>query len=225
VGTVADNLNAGNYTQLECLADSLSGQNAQHFNKDNTTGGSLTVTLTLETVNSTGAFCQVIAKEIGGTSGIDVHNGVQRVAPGTGTDAITATALTPSQAPGLNSAWCYDGNNISSSLVKGTGFNADQLSGTLTAAASTCGENLRYTSTASQTGTFTDGTHGGGDHFIVLQALYLEAGGGTNTSITPPVGSISTVGNTGTAVSALNTVIKPVVARRRVIVSPLKRAA
>jgi hypothetical protein len=105
-------------------------------------------------------------------------SGVSRATPGTGSGAITGTSVTvPSGAILL--AFCGDLTSTGTSITSPSGTNRDgNTTGTI-------GANFgdwtvtEYAGTgANITPSFTDGTHGAADTYIVIQVVLAPAAGG-----------------------------------------------
>ena len=107
---------------------------------------------------------------------IGVTSGNAQAAPGTTANAITSTGLSvasgvPAMIMGLV---CVGGDG---DTVAGTGYTGRLLSNS-----TWLFEDLRATTTGTQTATATAATHGGTDSYITFTAAFKEAGGGSTPS-------------------------------------------
>lgn len=110
------------------------------------------------------------------------HSTNWQVTPGTGTDGVTSTNLTPSSAPGLIIA-CSLCTHISSGGTPsaGTGFTSIETmwnNGTFDGARS---EKKAYSTTSAQAATFT--ATGNRDHLTIAVAIAQPAAAGTTFSV------------------------------------------
>lgn len=163
--------------------------------QNNASATKLTVTATF-TGAQTGKALWV--KEIGGVSATSYDNSnlLIKSAPGTGANAVTNTAVTPSSSPVLCSGIameCFVGNG--SDLAAGTGYTLGTSgwaygSGTVLAKS----ESKRLATSVSTAGTFTAATNGASGIYLVGLSMYDESSGAVNTTITPTVGSETAAG-------------------------------
>lgn len=120
-------------------------------------------------------------KEITGTSGWQgvTPVGQNQVNPGTGSNLISTTSITPTAQPCLASSYTYDdqGNAPSGTPSNVTVGVTDWISGATTFATLTTG-STRLTSTSAFASTFTNATDGAIARFLSMQTLWTESAGG-----------------------------------------------
>lgn len=195
-GSFTDN-NGGTYTRLGGVYDTNNSVTNEQGNADSHAAGATTVTYHPA---STVPFVGIAIREIGGTSGYDSpqHSEVLRASPGTTTNAITGTAVTPSAQPGLISVFVID-PTAADALTSGTGYTLGLPHGTYANLGGMISESLRYTATTALTATATDATNGGTHTYSVLVALYKESAG-TSANLTAQT-STSSVGTISESIS------------------------
>lgn len=98
-----------------------------------------------------------------------------QINPGTAANAITSTALTPSEQPALLSAVSASGGG--NALTAGSGFTA----GTIGFSVQALSESVLLMSTSAIPATYTDATDGDSRDYLTIAAVY------TSASTPPPV--------------------------------------
>jgi len=121
-------------------------------------------------------------------SGLDNTTNAQAVSnlqlnPGTSTDAVTSTSITPASQPGAMIATTTDDLGNCSTATAGTGFTSQ---GTITNWDSTLGvisrlEDIRLTSTSAKSATFTIG--GVTNNEMVTFAVFIPESGGATAKL------------------------------------------
>jgi trimeric autotransporter adhesin len=201
------------WTLLDTINDTSNGQRIYHWSSSVTSAGSCTVTVTWS--SSSANFSAIWMREIGGSSGSDVHTGQRQATPGTGTDGVSSGLLgTLSAAPALISALSYStiSGGGGGAFTHGTNFTLGANGWTFGSAANNgTSEHQRVTATTSIAATETISQN---IVTITLAAAFTESGGAANTTITPPVGSDSLAGIASTVTPGTVTPITPLTARR-----------
>jgi hypothetical protein len=180
---------AATYTLLDSQNDAGNTQKMVSFLAVNHPGGSgLTVTVSWATTNLPGRG--ITAAQITGVStntlGANEHKSQVQTAPGTGTDAVTSTNMTP-VGSGNNLIVGYSFNSTASSALKpavGTGFT-DSGGGFWSVGGGTQArlESKLSAGTGAVAATFT--TTGGSDHHITMGISLVES----STPTSDPVGA------------------------------------
>jgi len=159
----SDSINGSYGAALDQIATSATGDQVNgHFKFDNTGSGTPTITGTSTVATVIGLWI----REIANTDGYIAHAGQDQVHPGTGANAVTSGAVTPSYAPGLISAVVCevvgsDGYSVGSGFT--IGVHGDN----------TMTESIRYTTRASQAATATD-SNGATGESVTLAAWFKE---------------------------------------------------
>jgi hypothetical protein len=156
--TVTDNL-GNTYTQVEQIDDSTTDARAATFVAKNVTGGSnLTITVTWSAgspAKKVLAFHVVHGVHL--TTPVVGNAAQAQASPGTGTDAVSSGATTPSADKayvfGFTVALAYNGT-----VTQGTGFTFDNNGGFAAGTHGAYSEHLIQTTAASVAATFTDDT-------------------------------------------------------------------
>lgn len=103
-------------------------------------------------------------------------SGQLQTSPGTGTNVITSTTVTPSSQPCLMYAMSFmPSSPITAALTVGTGFTAGPPGFAGSGATKALSESQHLTSTSAIAGTFTDATNGGGKDYITIAAVFTDA--------------------------------------------------
>lgn len=146
----------------------------------NSAGGTLNFTCT-----PYGASCSFLMLEVGGarTSAYTATTTAVDSSPGTGTDAQTTAAITPTGVPGMFLAYGADSSTFSAAPAAGTGFTSYGLFTDAGYGPLARVEYLRVTAATALPITFT-ATNGGGDS--VTLGIFLE-----EFVVPPPVTTIA----------------------------------
>lgn len=172
--SISDGTNT--YTRLgSTLVDAFTSGRYALFECKNATAGSFTISESSASGNFMTACVAIYSGLDTSVSGIISSNAQQ--GPGTGTDALTSTTLTPGSQPGVLVGFSYDDSNASA-ISAGTGFTSRGTMATQDAAFGTASriEDKNITSTAAVAATFT--AAGGGDNFVAFAVFAPESSGG-----------------------------------------------
>ena len=149
--------------------------------------------------------------------------GLDQVAPGGGTDAITSGNLTPTAQPFLLSSVSFENGGNQASLTD-TGFTAGITGWNLVGAGnadSTTSESKRVTgSLAALAATYSNATDGPTRRMLTIAASYTELNA---PAIVPTVGSLTSATTAPTVTRGLATIITPFVARREERIIAMER--
>lgn len=176
--TVIDSA-AQSYTNKGVTFDTSGQQSlALYVLQNNTSTAKLTVTATYATAQ-TGKG--IWSKEIGGVTSVSYDNSnlTSITSPGTGANAITGGAISPSNTPTLCSAIimeCNVGNGTD--IAAGTGYTLGSSGWAFGGSILAKSESKRLTSIVSTAATATAATNGASGSYLVGLAIYDEAGGG-----------------------------------------------
>lgn len=157
-----------NYTVVDTLDSGA--RHAASFYKANASGGAdpqFTITFSAAASDRTLGF-----RELSGaatSSPLVANDANAQVAPGTGTDAITSTAQTPSANNAFISGWTIP-FLLDSVVVQGTGFTLDSGIGS-PAGTRIAAESLEQGAAASVAATFTTSADGG-DTFLTFMMAF-----------------------------------------------------
>ena len=155
--TVADNVNAGNYTALDACNDAINSHSFSSFGKAATAGGTPTATLTVGTAETFTSLLFVEIANVNAATPLLAHVPNYQSACPTTTDGVTTGAMTVAA-----------GNSLIVGVSQAPGIQTAPSTGTGFASAGTYGPNSawgnvesnRVTSGTSLSATFTEGSSG-----------------------------------------------------------------
>jgi hypothetical protein len=191
--TITDGTNT--YTPVNNAIDTGLGVKSWIFFCPSAVAGSYTLT---GTVNANTNWRAIAAYRYSGlaNSAAEVTASQRQVAPGTGTDAVSSTSMTPTAAPAMVFGFTVNVTDTSAPAA-GTGFTdqgrpASWTAGSMGAARM---EDKRVTNAAAVSSTFTSSV--GTETYITVGAVFGEAGTGT----TPALVQTTSGTNSGTNTS------------------------
>lgn len=169
--TVSDPVN-GTYTKKLGVFDVTDGQGCQQFYVNNAQAGTnIVVTASYSSATFVGLYAESW-QGVDTVVGFDKEAGQVVPTPGTGADLITSGTALTTKADLILGAGQDISSASSTTMAAGTGFTTN-TNGNQMVAMQARFESFQQSAAGSKAATFTDGTHGGTDRYIVLMMAVL----------------------------------------------------